>query len=158
MGGTRMRKLLPLGMGIGLAGLCAGAATMPLPALALDPSRIEAADKNPNDWLTYHGSYRSYHYSGLDQINTNNVKDLQVAWSHFPGRTTRGLQSMPLVADGILYYSGSYSRIYALDGSTGRVLWSYIPQLDEDLIAQQTHTPYNRGIALGHGHLYVGTV
>jgi len=145
-------------MGIGLAGLAAGAATVPLPAFALDPSRIEAADKNPNDWLTYHGSYRSYHYSGLDQINTNTVKNLQVAWTHFPGRTTRGLQSMPLVADGILYYSGSYSRIYALDGSDGRVLWSYIPELDEDLITQQTHTPYNRGVALGHGHLYVGTV
>ena len=70
----------------------------------------------------------------------------------------RGLQSTPLVADGVLYYSGSYSRIFALDGATGEVIWSYFPELDEDLIAAQTHTPYNRGIALGHGHLYVGTV
>jgi PQQ-dependent dehydrogenase (methanol/ethanol family) len=77
---------------------------------------------------------------------------------HHPGRSTRGLQSMPLVADGVLYYSGSYSRVYALDGATGKLVWSYFPELDEDLIAMQTHTPYNRGIALGHGKVFVGTV
>ena len=47
-------------------------------AQPVDTSRIEAG--SANDWLTYHGSYRSYHYSALDQINTSNVKDLQVAW------------------------------------------------------------------------------
>jgi alcohol dehydrogenase (cytochrome c) len=127
-------------------------------AWAIDPSRIESADKNPNDWLTYHGSYKSWHYSPLDEINTDNVGDLEVAWTHHPGRSTRGLQSFPLVADGVLYYSGSYSRLFALDGQTGEVIWSYFPELNEDLIAAQTHTPYNRGIALGHGHVYVGTV
>ena len=39
-----------------------------VPAWAIDPDRIESADKNPNDWLTYHGSYRSWHFSLLDQI------------------------------------------------------------------------------------------
>ena len=42
---------------------------------------------------------------------------------------------MPLVADGVLYYSGSYSRVLALDGATGKPLWSYIPKLNEDLVA-----------------------
>src|SRR3982750_418829 len=79
------------------------------PSLAVDPSRIENADKNPNDCLTYHGSYKSWHYSALDQINTSNVKNLQVAWMHSPGRVTRGLQSFPLVADGVLYYTGPYT-------------------------------------------------
>src|SRR3982750_2412789 len=128
------------------------------PSLAVDPSRIENADKNPNDCLTYHGSYKSWHYSALDQINTSNVKNLQVAWMHSPGRVTRGLQSFPLVADGVLYYTGPYSRVFALDAATGQVIWSFIPKLDEDLIAAQTHTPYTRGIALGHGHVYVGSV
>jgi alcohol dehydrogenase (cytochrome c) len=128
------------------------------PAGAVDPARLNAADPNPNDWLTYHGTYKSYHYSGLDQINAGNVKGLEVAWTHFPGRATRGLQSMPLAADGVVYYSGSYSRVYALDGATGKVIWSFIPELDEDLIAMQTHSPYNRGIALGDGRVYVGTV
>src|SRR5437667_12097665 len=98
------------------AGALAIAAMIASPAHAVDPARLLAADQNPNDWLTYHGSYKSYHYSALDQINADNVKNLTVAWTHFPGRTTRGIQSMPLAADGVLYYSGSYSRIYALDG------------------------------------------
>jgi alcohol dehydrogenase (cytochrome c) len=63
-----------------------------------------------------------------------------------------------LAQDGILYYSGSYSRVYALDGATGRVIWSYIPQLDEKLIKRQTHSPYNRGLAMGDGKVYVGTM
>jgi alcohol dehydrogenase (cytochrome c) len=127
-------------------------------AWAIDPSRIESADKNPNDWLTYHGSYKSWHYSPLDQINVDNVDQLKVAWMHQPGRSTRGLESFPLVADGTLYYSGSYSRLFALNGATGEVIWSYFPELNEDLIAAQTHSPFNRGIALGHGHVYVGTM
>lgn len=128
------------------------------PASAVDPARILAAEQTPADWLTYHGSYKSYHYSGLDQINADNVKNLEVAWIHLPGRSTRGLQTMPLVADGVLYYSGSYSRVFALDGATGKLLWSYFPQLDEELVAQQTHSPYNRGVALGNGKVFVGTV
>jgi PQQ-dependent dehydrogenase (methanol/ethanol family) len=48
--------------------------------------------------------------------------------------------------------------VFALDAATGQVIWSFIPKLDEDLIAAQTHTPYTRGIALGHGHVYVGSV
>ena len=130
----------------------------PPPALAIDPARLQAAEQTPNDWLTYHGGYKSQHYSGLDQINANNVKNLEVAWTHLPGRSTRGLQSMPLAADGVLYYSGSYSRVYALDGATGKLIWSYFPQLDDELVAMQTHSPYNRGVALGDNKVFVGTV
>jgi len=125
-------------------------------AQPVDTSRI--ATGSPNDWLTYHGSYNDWHYSGLDQINTSNVKDLSVAWIHVPGKSTRGLQSMPLVADGVLYYTGSYSRVFALNGATGELIWSYFPELDEALVARQTHSPYNRGVALGRGKVFVGTV
>jgi PQQ-dependent dehydrogenase (methanol/ethanol family) len=142
-----------------LAGCAAVALAAALggPALAADTASL-TADQTKNDWLTHHGTYKSYHYSGLDQINANNVKNLEVAWTHFPGRTTRGLQSTPLVADGVLYYSGSYSRVYALDGATGKVLWTYFPELDEDLVSKQTHSPYNRGIGLADGKVFVGTV
>jgi alcohol dehydrogenase (cytochrome c) len=125
-------------------------------AQPVDTARIEAGGQN--DWLTYHGSYKSWHYSPLAQINTSNVSNLSVAWIHIPGRSTRGLQSMPLVADGVLYYTGSYSRTFALNGVTGEVIWSYFPELDEALIARQTHSPYNRGAALGEGKVFVGTM
>src|SRR6266478_10040924 len=131
-------------------------AASPSFAQSVDTARIEAAGQN--DWLTYHGSYKSYHYSPLAQINTGNVNNLGVAWIHIPGRSTRGLQSMPLAADGVLYYTGSHSRTFALDGATGKVIWSYIPELDEALVARQTHSPYNRGAAIGEGKVFVGTV
>jgi alcohol dehydrogenase (cytochrome c) len=136
----------------------AATASLAGPARAQSTQELEATNPNPNDWLSYHGTYKGYDYSGLDQINTSNVKNLQVAWMHFPGRTTRGIQSMPLAKDGILYYSGSYSRVFALDGASGKVLWTYFPELDDQLVARQTHSPYNRGMAMGDGKLYIGTV
>jgi glucose dehydrogenase len=87
-------------------------------AQPVDTARIAGGD--PNDWPAYHQSYNGWSYSPLDQINANNVKDLQVAWIAVPGHATRGLQSMPLAADGVLYYTGSYSRVFALDGATGK--------------------------------------
>src|SRR5437764_15210185 len=96
-------------------------------AQSVDTARIEAAGQN--DWLTYHGSYKSHHYSPLDQINANNVSNLNIAWIHIPGRSTRGLQSMPLAVDGVLYYTGSYSRVCALNGPTGEVICASLPEL-----------------------------
>ncbi len=142
--------LLVAGMLLGQAAFAAGT------EVTFD--RIRDADKSPGDWLTYHGTYRSWHYSPLEQINAKNVDKLRVAWSHAMPRSVRGLQSMPLVANGILYYSGSYNQVFALDGSTGEVLWYYRQKLDEDLVARQTHSPYNRGIALGMGNVYMGTL
>ena len=48
--------------------------------------------------------------------------------------------------------------MFALDGATGKLLWSHTPELDEALVSRQTHSPYNRGLAMGDGNLYVGTV
>jgi PQQ-dependent dehydrogenase (methanol/ethanol family) len=119
---------------------------------------LDHADQDAKDWLSYRGSYLDYDYSALSQINTKNVKNLEVAWIHTPGKTKWGLQSVPLAVDGILYYSSSYSRVFALDGATGEVLWSFTPELDDALIAKQTHSPMNRGIAISHGKVYVGTI
>src|SRR6516165_4204798 len=137
--------------------LAIGAAiAAPAAAQPVDTARIEAG--GANDWLTYHGSYKGWDYSPLDQINAGNVRDLEIAWIHVPGRSTRGLQSMPLVADGVLYYTGSYSRTFALDGATGKLIWSFLPELDDATVSRQTHSPYTRGLALGEGKAFVGSV
>ncbi|GLH77677.1 alcohol dehydrogenase [Bradyrhizobium sp. SSBR45G] len=149
----KQRKRLAAPVALAITTMLAASAAS---AQAVDTARIEAGGQN--DWLTYHGSYKSYHYSPLAQINANNVANLGVAWMHIPGRSTRGLQSMPLAADGVLYYTGSYSRVFALNGATGEVIWSYFPELDEALVARQTHSPYNRGVAIGEGKVFVGTM
>jgi len=127
-------------------------------AADIDGARLQNADREPGNWMTYHSSYKSWHYSALDQINSSNVGNLREVWSHVASRSVRGLQSYPLAADGVLYYSGSYNQVWALDGATGEVLWQYKQKLNEDLVARQTHSPYNRGIALGYGNVYMGTL
>jgi len=127
-------------------------------AADVDARRLVNADREPGNWMSYHGSYKSWHYSSLDQINTRNVGKLTEAWSHVASRANRGLQGMPLAIDGVLYYSSPYNQIYALDGATGKMIWAYKHKLNEDLVARQTHSPYNRGLAAGYGNLYMGTL
>jgi PQQ-dependent dehydrogenase (methanol/ethanol family) len=124
----------------------------------VDAQRLLNADKEPGNWMSYHGSYKSWHYSGLDQINTRNVGKLHEAWSHVASRANRGLQGIPLAIDGVLYYTSPYNQVYALDGATGQMIWTYKHKLNEDLVARQTHSPYNRGLAAGYGNLYMGTL
>jgi alcohol dehydrogenase (cytochrome c) len=144
---------------VGLATVAAAAGACSMPTASTEVARASVSSDTPgNDWPTYHGTYRSWHYSPLTQINTGNVKRLRVAWVHHPGRSTRGLQSFPLVQDGVLYYTGSYSRVWALDAATGKPIWSHFPKLNDDLVAAQTHSPYTRGIAIGFGKVFVGTV
>jgi PQQ-dependent dehydrogenase (methanol/ethanol family) len=137
--------------------VAAGCGTTPR-AADVTPDRLAKADSEPGNWMTYHGNYQSWHYSGLSDINTGNVKNLKEAWSHVASRSVRGLQSYPLAVDGVLYYSGSYNQVWAIDGATGDVLWQYKQKLNEDLVSKQTHSPYNRGIAIGYGNIYMGTL
>ncbi|HZP85849.1 MAG TPA: PQQ-binding-like beta-propeller repeat protein [Burkholderiales bacterium] len=151
------RKVAPL-QRIALAGGLSVALISPVLAAEVDGNRLNAAEKEPGNWMTYHGTYKSWHYSPLDQINTGNVTQLKEAWSHVASRANRGLQGFPLAIDGVLYYSSPYDQVYALDGATGQILWTYKQKLNEDLVARQTHSPYNRGIAAGYGNIYIGTL
>ena len=146
-------RLAPKVLALALT-LAAGSAL----AADIDGKRLVNSDKEPGNWMSYHGSYKSWHYSALDQINTRNVGKLREAWSHAASRANRGLQGFPLAIDGVLYYSSPYNQVYALDGATGKMIWTYKQKLNEDLVARQTHGPYNRGIAAGYGNIYMGTL
>lgn len=150
-----MNARTPLALVIALAaGLCGANAS----AAVVDGNRLDKADSEPGNWMTYHGTFKSWHYSALDEINTRNVGKLEEVWSHTATRANRGLQGFPLAIDGVLYYSSPYTQVYALDGATGKELWVYKHKLDEELVARQTHSPYNRGIAAGYGNIYIGTL
>jgi alcohol dehydrogenase (cytochrome c) len=141
-----------------VAAACLVGAGVHVSAGELDGNALLSADKNPNNWVMYHQDYRGWHYSGLDQINAGNVKNLHVAWMHTPGANKRGVQSFPLVIDGVLYYTTANSQIWALDGATGEFIWKYQPKLDEERGQGTFYNPYNRGLAAAYGNLYVGTV
>lgn len=76
------------------------------------------------DWPTYGGNSENTHYSSLAQINRSNVKQLTVAWSFDTGEEG-GLQTSPLIVDGVLYGITPTQKIFALDAATGKLLWKF---------------------------------
>jgi alcohol dehydrogenase (cytochrome c) len=143
--------------GIIIAGFCL-ASGVSIRAAELDGNALLNADKNPNNWVMYHGTYKSWHYSPLDQINTDNVKDLKLLWLHTPGAGKKGIQSFPLAIDGRIYYTSTNDQVWALDATNGTVLWTFKPKLNEERAQGTPYNPYNRGLGAGYGNLYLGTV
>jgi alcohol dehydrogenase (cytochrome c) len=126
-----------------------GTATVPL---AADPGT-----EDPNNWPQYHRTSNAWRYSPLDQINKDNVSKLSVAWIAHGGDITMGIQETPLAIDGVIYSITAGNRVAALDGRTGQKLWSYQPKLDP-LTKKVLFSPYSRGVAVGHGMVFIGTV
>ncbi|HTU36255.1 MAG TPA: nucleoside hydrolase [Candidatus Acidoferrum sp.] len=84
-------------------------------------SKTEPANQN---WSVYGGDPENTHYSPLSQINRDNVKDLGVAWEYDTGETG-GLETSPLIVDGILYGITPSQKIFALNAATGKLLWKF---------------------------------
>jgi quinoprotein glucose dehydrogenase len=76
------------------------------------------------DWPVYGGTPENNHYSPLNQINRSNVKQLRLAWS-FDTQEPGGLQSSPLIIDGVLFGITPTQKIFALDAATGKLLWKF---------------------------------
>ena len=80
--------------------------------------RILDAESEPENWLTYSGSYGAQRYSLLDQINRDNVDKLQPAWV-YQTRSTQKFEVSPLVVDGVMYITEPPSDATAFDLRTG---------------------------------------
>ena len=117
--------------------------------------RLINSDREPQNWLSYGGNYSAHRYSSLDQINRGNVGQLAPAWMFPTGELRGGLNATPLVADGVMYLMGPMNRVFALDAVKGTILWRYHYKLPEISIPYQ---PGSRGLAIGHGRVYFGTV
>ncbi len=119
--------------------------------------RLLNAQNDDNNWMMYHKDFSGHHFSGLNQINTSNVKDLRLAWQHVPASSKRGIQSFPLAVDGMVYYTSTSGTIWALDGTTGAPVWKHQAKIDVERAEGTFYNPYNRGLAIGHGNVYMGT-
>src|SRR5690606_5745567 len=96
-------------------------------------------------------------YSPLAKVNPDTVKDLVPVWSFsFGGEKQRGQQSQPLIHDGKMYVTGSYSRIYALDTKTGKKLWKYEHRLPDGIMP--CCDVINRGAAIYGDLVIFGTL
>src|SRR5580765_7640638 len=117
--------------------------------------RLANASREPQQWLTYSGSYDGTRYTALDQINRTNVDGLALQWVFQTG--VRGQhETTPLVIDGIMYMTTPQNHAFALDVRNGRPLWHYERTLPKEL--SLCCGMQNRGFAALGDKLYMGTV
>jgi quinohemoprotein ethanol dehydrogenase len=140
-----------LGLGISASAFAAGGAA------TVDGARIAAADREPQNWLTHGRTYDEQRFSPLAQVNDGNVGQLGLAWS-YPTLTTRGLQASPLIVDGKMYTTGTWSIVFALDAKTGKELWKYDPMVPREWGRYACCDAVNRGVAIWKGLVYVATL
>jgi quinohemoprotein ethanol dehydrogenase len=126
----------------------------------IDEERLER--REGKDWLSLGGNQMMQHFSPLREINGENVGSLGYAWEYdastIIGNVPRGLEATPIVVDGILYTSGAWGTVYALDGKTGKELWIYKPKADASYARRACCDVVNRGLAVWKGKVYVGTL
>jgi alcohol dehydrogenase (cytochrome c) len=140
-----------------MAAVASAAALVRLAAQGLPVTyeRLVKADREPGNWLTYSRTYNGWRYSGLDQINTQTVKDLHVKWL-FQGRQAEKFETTPLVVDGIMYLTRPENDVFALDAGTGRVMWAYSYKNPE-----RTYNccgRVNRGVAILGNRVFMNTL
>lgn len=126
------------------------------PAAYVDDASITASDDNA-DWLTYGRTHSEQRFSPLRQVDEQSVKRLGLAWS-VDLQTLRGLEATPLVSDGVLFTTSAWSVVYAIDARRGTVLWRYDPAVPKEHAKFVCCDVVNRGVALYHGRVYVGTI
>ncbi|WP_341705923.1 PQQ-dependent dehydrogenase, methanol/ethanol family [Halopseudomonas sp.] len=147
-----MKKLIAFPLMASLLGLATA-----VNAGAVDTAAMLAVENDGSEWLSYDRTWSQQRFSPLQQISTENVDQLGLAWS-IDLDNTRGLEATPLYHEGVLYTSLSWSRVMAVDAETGNILWSYDPAVDKSRARHACCDAVNRGVALWKGKVYVGTL
>jgi len=124
---------------------------------AVDGLRIINADSEVASWLTHGRTYAEERYSPLHEIDADSVSQLGLAW-YFDTKTRRGLEASPLVFDGVIYTTGAWSQVYALDARTGALIWHYDPKVPKPWGFKTCCDVVNRGVAAWGERLFVGTI
>lgn len=135
------------------------ASAAPIPAAEpvgdVDDKALLAAQENNGNWLMYDRTYNAQRYSGLAQINKQNVARLQPLWTFQTG-VLDGFECTPLVIDGVMYVTTPWNHAYAIDCKTGSQLWHYQKSLPENLAL--CCDAVNRGFAVYGDRLYMTTL
>ncbi len=109
------------------------------------------------DVVSYGLGPKAQRYSPLKKLNRDNVTQLRPVWAFsLGGEKQRGQESQPLVKDGVMYITGSYSRLYAIDTVTGEELWQYDARLPDNIMP--CCDVINRGAALYDDLVIFGTL
>ena len=159
------RSACLIGALLAAAGLVACGSRTPAPPAAHGPTRfgevtearIVGSAAEPDQWFTPGRDAGGSFYSPLAAINATTVGSLGFAWDYRVG-TTRGLEATPVVVDGVMYTSGNWGRVYALEAATGRELWTYDPGVPGQYGRYACCDVVNRGVVVRDGRVYVASL
>lgn len=126
----------------------------PAAAAPIDDARLRNAPSDRADWMTYGRDYSNQRFSPLDQINRTSVRELAPRWTYHTG-VSATFQATPLVVDGVLYLSMPFDHVAAIDAATGREIWRYE---HKRTTPKMCCGPANRGVSVGYGKVFIGTV
>jgi quinohemoprotein ethanol dehydrogenase len=135
-------------------------ATAPTASLAagdIDWTRLKNADSEPQNWFTGGRDKDGTYYSPLTLINDKNVDKLGFAWAGDLG-TARAQEATPIVVDGVMYASGTWGYVYAVNAATGKELWRYDPDVPGQVGRNPCCDVVNRGVAVFKGKVYVASL
>ena len=117
--------------------------------------QLNAADKNATNFLLTNGDYAQTRFHPAKQINRDNVKKLHVAWI-FQTQIKESLETSPIVVDGVMYVTTSFSHVYAIDAKTGEQLWHYSHKMGP--VTTYCCGPNNRGVQVLGDKVYLATL
>src|SRR5262249_20799197 len=117
--------------------------------------RLRNTAQEPQNWLTYSGSYSGHRHSLLKQIDAANAKDLALQWV-FQARSLNHFEATPLVVDGVMYVTQAPNDVVALDARTGQVFWVYHYAPTPGRVCCRGLV--NRGVAVVGDTLFMATV
>ena len=150
---TRKKIAAMVAMMSALVSVCTAQTKVP----PVDDAALRGAASSPDQWLTIGRDYAETRFSSLRQIDSSSVTRLGLAWSYDPG-SLRGLEATPLVANGVLYATGDWSNVFALDARTGRELWRWDAKADRIRGYRACCDVVNRGVALYKGKVFAGVI
>jgi len=132
-----------------IAALCYAA-----PAMANED--VIKLTSDPNNWAIQSGDYAGHRYSKLDQINTDNVGQLKVAWTFSTG-VLRGHEGGPLVIGDMMYITTPFpNTVIALDlAHDQQIVWKYTPKQDPSVIPVMCCDTVNRGVQYAEGKIFL---
>jgi len=120
-------------------------------------AEIQNDAKSTDDVLTYGLGTQGQRFSPLDKLNPATISKLVPVYGFsFGGEKMRGQESQPLVRDGVIYVTGSYSRLFAVDAHTGMKKWEYDARLPDGIMP--CCDVVNRGAALYDNLVIFGTL
>jgi alcohol dehydrogenase (cytochrome c)/quinohemoprotein ethanol dehydrogenase len=124
-------------------------------AADVDAARIANAEHDPANWPSYGRTYSEQRFSPLAKITPHNAPKLGLAW-YGDLDTNRGQEATPLVIDGVMYFSTAWSMVKAYNAKTGKLLWSYDPEVPRELGVKGCCDVVSRGVAAWNGKIFLG--